>query len=225
MLINSPNNPTGKVYSRQSLERLRAVIERKSAEFGRVIYLISDEPYRNIAYDGIEVPGIFSIFPNAVVCSSYSKDLSLPGERIGYVAVNPAVAEVDTLVGAITLTNRILGFVNAPALMQRVVGRLQGATVDIGLYRRNRDRLYEGLVEAGYTCHKPEGAFYLFPRSPIPDDVAFVRILQKENILGVPGSGFGGPGYFRLAYCCSYPTVERSLPGFRRALLAATAEG
>lgn len=225
VLINSPNNPTGKVYSRQSLERLRAVIERKSAEFGRVIYLISDEPYRNIAYDGIEVPGIFSIFPNAVVCSSYSKDLSLPGERIGYVAVNPAVAEVDTLVGAITLTNRILGFVNAPALMQRVVGRLQGATVDIGLYRRNRDRLYEGLVEAGYTCHKPEGAFYLFPRSPIPDDVAFVRILQKENILGVPGSGFGGPGYFRLAYCCSYPTVERSLPGFRRALLAATAEG
>jgi aspartate aminotransferase len=225
VLLNSPNNPTGKVYSRQDLERLRAVLDRKSAEQGRIIYLISDEPYRHIAYDDLEVPGVFSVFPNAVVCSSYSKDLSLPGERIGYAAVNPAAAEADTLVGAITLTNRILGFVNAPALMQRVVGRLQGTTVDIGLYRRNRDRLYEGLVAAGYSCHKPEGAFYLFPRSPIPDDVAFVRLLQEENILGVPGSGFGGPGHFRLAYCCSYATVERSLPGFRRALEAATAGG
>jgi aspartate aminotransferase len=218
ILVNSPNNPTGKVYSRASLERLRGVIERKSAEFGRVIYLIADEPYRNIAYDNIEVPGIFSIFPNSIVCSSYSKDLSLPGERIGYVAVSPRVAEMETLVAAITMTNRILGFVNAPALMQRVVARLQGISVDIGLYRRNRDRLHGGLLEAGYTCHKPEGAFYLFPESPIPDDVAFVRILQQENILSVPGSGFGGPGHFRLAYCCSYATVERSLPGFRRAL-------
>jgi len=220
VLINSPNNPTGKVYSRATLTALRAVIDRRSREYGRIIYLISDEPYRNIAYDGIEVPGVFSLFDNAIVCSSYSKDLSLPGERIGYVAVNPAAADAETLAAAVTLTNRILGFVNAPALMQRVVARLQGTVVDVGLYRRNRDRLFEGLREAGYTCHKPEGAFYLFPQSPIPDDVAFVRSLQKENILAVPGSGFGGPGYFRLAYCCSYATVERSLPGFRRAIEA-----
>ncbi len=218
VLINSPNNPTGKVYSRANLEELRGVIERKSAEFGRLIYLLADEPYRKIAYDGVEVPGIFGIFPHALVCSSYSKDLSLPGERIGYIAVNPAIPEVDVLVGGLTLTNRILGFVNAPALMQRAVARVQGVAVDVAWYRRNRDRLYGALVEAGYRCHQPEGAFYLFPRSPIPDDVAFVGLLKEENILAVPGTGFGGPGHFRLAYCCSPDTVERSLPGFRRAI-------
>ncbi len=218
VLINSPNNPTGKVYSRDNLLELRDLLERKSAEHGRTIYLMSDEPYRKIVYDGHEVPGVLSLFPNSIVCTSYSKDLSLAGERIGYVAVSPRVPEVDVLLGGLTLTTRILGFVNAPALMQRVVGRLQGVSVDVDRYRRNRDRLFEALVEAGYRCHKPEGAFYLFPRSPIPDDVAFVRELQKENILAVPGSGFGGPGHFRLAYCCSPETVERSLPGFRRAI-------
>jgi aspartate aminotransferase len=218
VLINSPNNPTGKVYSRDNLLELRDLLERKSAEHGRPIYLMSDEPYRKIVYDGQEVPGVLSLFPNSIVCTSYSKDLSLAGERIGYVAVSPRVPEVDVLLGGLTLTTRILGFVNAPALMQRAVGRLQGVSVDVDRYRRNRDRLFEALVEAGYRCHKPEGAFYLFPRSPIPDDVAFVRELQKENILAVPGSGFGGPGHFRLAYCCSPETVERSLPGFRRAI-------
>jgi aspartate aminotransferase len=218
VLINSPNNPTGKVYSRDNLLELRDLLERKSAEHGRPIYLMSDEPYRKIVYDGLEVPGVLSLFPNSIVCTSYSKDLSLAGERIGYVAVSPRVPEVDVLLGGLTLTTRILGFVNAPALMQRAVGRLQGVSVDVDRYRRNRDRLFEALVEAGYRCHKPEGAFYLFPRSPIPDDVAFVRELQRENILAVPGSGFGGPGHFRLAYCCSPETVERSLPGFRRAI-------
>ncbi|MDW7711885.1 MAG: pyridoxal phosphate-dependent aminotransferase [Deferrisomatales bacterium] len=218
VLLNSPNNPTGKVYSRESLQALSELVSRKSRESGRVIYLISDEPYRNIVYDGWEVPGVFPLFPHSVVCTSYSKDLSLPGERIGYIAVNPAMPEVDLLLGALALTNRILGFVNAPALMQRVVARLQGVKVDVGFYRRNRDRLYEALTEAGYRCLRPEGAFYLFPRSPIPDDVAFVQELQKENILAVPGTGFGGPGHFRLAYCCSFETVERSLPGFVRAL-------
>jgi aspartate aminotransferase len=218
VIINSPNNPTGKVYSRHNLEQLRDLLERKLWEYGRVIHLISDEPYRNITYGDVVPPGIFSIFPNALVCTSYSKDLSLPGERIGYIAANPAIPEVDTLVAALTLTNRILGYVNAPALMQRTVARLQGQTVDISLYQRNRDRLHQGLVEAGYDCRLPEGAFYLFPRSPIDDDVAFVHELQKENILAVPGSGFGGPGHFRLAYCCSLETVERSLPGFQRAL-------
>ena len=218
VLINSPNNPTGKVYSRDNLLELRDLLERKSAEHGRPIYLMSDEPYRKIVYDGHEVPGVLSLFPNSIVCTSYSKDLSLAGERIGYVAVSPRVPEVDVLLGGLTLTTRILGFVNAPALMQRAVGRLQGVSVDVDRYRRNRDRLFEALVEAGYRCHKPEGAFYLFPKSPIPDDVAFVRELQRENILAVPGSGFGGPGHFRLAYCCSPETLERSLPGFRRAI-------
>ncbi len=217
VLINSPNNPTGKVYSRQNLEELRDLLARKEAESGRPVYLISDEPYRQISYD-VDVPPVLALFPRSVVCSSYSKNLSLPGERIGYLAVSPAAPGVDTLLGALTLTNRILGFVNAPALMQRVVGRLQDETVDIGFYRRNRDLLYQGLVDAGYDCRLPEGAFYLFPRSPIEDDVAFVGLLQEENILAVPGTGFGGPGYFRLAYCCSPDTVERALPGFRRAL-------
>ncbi|MDF1552735.1 MAG: pyridoxal phosphate-dependent aminotransferase [Deferrisomatales bacterium] len=218
VLINSPNNPTGKVYSRDNLEQLRDLLERKLWEYGRVIHLISDEPYRNITYGGLTPPGIFSIFPNSLVCTSYSKDLSLPGERIGYIAVNPSIPEADTLVAALTLTNRILGYVNAPALMQRAVARLQGQSVDTSLYQRNRDRLHQGLTAAGYHCRLPEGAFYLFPRSPIDDDVAFVRELQKENILAVPGSGFGGPGHFRLAYCCAFDTVERSLPGFQRAL-------
>jgi aspartate aminotransferase len=218
VLVNSPNNPTGKVYSRENLRQLGDLIARKSAQWGRVIYLISDEPYRKIVYDGVEVPGVFPLFPNCVVCTSYSKDLSLPGERIGYAAVNPGADEPDALAAAITLTNRILGFVNAPALMQRAVARLQGVTVDMEPYRSNRDRLYQGLREAGYTCHRPEGAFYLFPKSPIADDVAFVRELQQENILAVPGTGFGGPGHFRLAYCCSPDTVTRSLPGFQRAI-------
>jgi aspartate aminotransferase len=217
VLINSPNNPTGKVYSRASLEQLRSVIEKKSARYGRVIHLISDEPYRNIAYDGVEVPGIFSIFPSSVVCTSHSKDLSLAGERIGYIAANPAMPEVDVLMGALALTNRILGFVNAPALMQRAVSRLQGVGVDVAFYQKNRDCLYEGLTSIGYRCRRPEGAFYLFPESPLADDVAFVRELLQENILAVPGSGFNGPGHFRLAFCCSHETVERSLPGFRRA--------
>ncbi|MBI5017594.1 MAG: pyridoxal phosphate-dependent aminotransferase [Deltaproteobacteria bacterium] len=218
VLVNSPNNPTGKVYSRRDLKGLADLLERKSREHGRILYLISDEPYRRIVYDGIEVPAIFPLFPHAFVCASHSKDLSLPGERIGYVAVNPVATQADTVVGALTLTNRILGFVNAPALMQRAVADLQEVTVDMSLYASNRDRLYDALTDAGYACHKPEGAFYLFPRSPIPDDVAFVRELQKERILAVPGTGFGGPGHFRLAYCCSAETVERSLPGFRRTL-------
>lgn len=217
VLINSPNNPTGKVYSRANLEQLRDVVSRKSAQFGRVIHVISDEPYRNIAFDGVEVPGIFSLFPTSVVCTSYSKDLSLAGERIGYIAASPAMPDVDVFLAALALTNRVLGYVNAPALLQRAVARLQGVGVDVGFYKENRDRLHEGLTAIGYRCHKPEGAFYLFPKSPIPDDVAFVRELLKENILAVPGSGFNGPGHFRLAFCCSHETVEKSLPGFRRA--------
>lgn len=218
VLINSPNNPTGTVYSRETLTKLAAVIAEKSAATGRIIHLISDEPYRNIAFDGVEIPGIFSIFPASIVCTSYSKDLSLAGERIGYIAVNPSAPQADLLLAGLALTNRILGFVNAPALMQLAVAKLAGVTIDIEPYRINRDLLYNGLKEAGYEVEKPSGAFYLFPKSPIPDDVAFVRELQAENILAVPGSGFFGPGYFRLAFCCSRKTVEGSLPGFKRAI-------
>jgi aspartate aminotransferase len=218
VLINSPNNPTGKVYSEENLLALSRLIERKSAEFGREIFLIADEPYRAVIFDDIAVPAIFPIFKNAIICSSFSKTLSLAGERIGYIAVNPRVDNLPLLTGAIIMTTRILGFVNAPALAQRAVARLLDEKVDVDFYRENRDLLLGGLLDAGYECEKPNGAFYLFPRSPIPDDVAFCKLLLDENILAVPGTGFMGPGHFRLAYCSSRQTVTGSLPGFRRAL-------
>jgi aspartate aminotransferase len=217
VLINSPNNPTGRVYDRETIFKLGELLEHKREKEGQVIYLISDEPYRKIVYDGIEVPSIFQACRQAISVTSYSKDLSLPGERIGYLAIHPRLPEKDELAAACTFTNRILGFVNAPALMQRLLPAVQGLTVDIEVYKRRRDLFYEGLSRIGYQSAKPEGAFYLFPRSPIPDDVAFIRVLQEERILAVPGSGFGTPGYFRLAYCTSDEVIERSLPGFERA--------
>jgi aspartate aminotransferase len=221
VLINSPNNPTGKVYSEENLLALSRLIERKSAEFGREIFLIADEPYRAVIFDGAEVPPIFPIFKNAIICSSFSKTLSLAGERIGYIAVNPRIDNSALLVGAITMTTRILGFVNAPALAQRAVAQLLDEKVDVDFYRENRDLLYDGLTGAGYECQRPKGAFYLFPKSPIPDDVEFCKLLLEENILAVPGAGFMGPGHFRLAYCCSRKTVTGSLPGFKRAIAKA----
>lgn len=218
VLINSPNNPTGKIYSAETLAALKTAMDKKALEYGNDIYVVSDEPYRKITYDNRKAPGTLSIFPNAVVCSSYSKDLGLAGERIGYIAVSPKIQELETLRGGLILANRILGFVNAPALMQRAVAKLQGTCVDISFYKKNRDLLLNGLRTAGYQCREPEGAFYLFPNSPIPDDAAFVGELQKENILAVPGRGFAGPGYFRLAYCCSPETIIRSIPGFKAAI-------
>jgi aspartate aminotransferase len=218
VLLNSPNNPTGRVYGEARLKELADLLDRKSREYGREIFLVADEPYRALAYDGVTVPPIFPLFPVSVVCSSFSKDLSLAGERIGYAAVNPRMEGADRLAGALTFTNRILGFVNAPAFMQRALVSLMDARVDVDYYRKNRDILYDGLVAAGYECRKPEGAFYLFPKSPIADDVAFSKELLQENILAVPGSGFEGPGHIRLAYCCARETAERSLDGFARAI-------
>ena len=223
VLINSPNNPTGQIYSAGALAELGALLNRKSREHGRAIYLVSDEPYRKIVYDNQTVPCVFSCYTNTLVATSYSKDLSLPGERIGFVGIHPGADDLDNLRGALALANRILGFVNAPGLMQRLIGELQGASVDVSLYRRKRDVLVSGLQAAGYQITAPPGAFYLFPPSPLPDDVRFVRLLQEENILTVPGSGFGGPGHFRIAYCVDDGTIERSLPGFRRALERAQA--
>ncbi|MEM5786832.1 MAG: aminotransferase class I/II-fold pyridoxal phosphate-dependent enzyme, partial [Syntrophobacteraceae bacterium] len=217
ILINSPNNPTGQIYSSESLEELGKLLKAKNRELGRSIYLVSDEPYRKIIYDDCCVPCIFQHYPNSLIASSYSKDLSLPGERIGFVAVGPAAEEAHVLMDALTLANRILGFVNAPAIMQRLVVELQGVCVDVELYKRKRDRLVEALSGFGYEMTIPSGAFYLFPRTPIPDDVQFVRLLQEENVLVVPGSGFGGPGHFRIAYCVDDATIEGALPGFERA--------
>ena len=217
-LINSPNNPTGQVYSAESLKALAKILEQKGREFKRTIYLLSDEPYRKIVYDGVEVPSIFTAYPNSIIGTSYSKDISIPGERIGFLAVNPAATYKKDLMAAMTVANRILGFVNAPALMQRVVACMQGMSVDISEYARKRDLLCKGLAGFGYEFIKPPGTFYLFPRSPIPDDVEFVNALKEERILVVPGSGFNGPGYFRIAFCVSDDTIKKSMPGFERAI-------
>ncbi|HSO20775.1 MAG TPA: pyridoxal phosphate-dependent aminotransferase [Desulfosarcina sp.] len=218
VLINSPNNPTGQIYSRESLAALGELLRRKSAATGHTIYLISDEPYRKIVFDGHQVPSIFASYANSIIGTSYSKDISIPGERIGFAAVNPAADDHDALVNGMALANRILGFVNAPALMQRVVAGLQGASVDVALYQRKRDLLCKGLAEAGYDFTTPPGTFYLFPKTPIADDVKFVQALQEELILVVPGSGFNGPGHFRIAFCVDDETIVNALPGFKRVM-------
>lgn len=218
MLINSPNNPTGQVYSAESLRQLGDLLQQASQKYQHTIYLVSDEPYRKIVYDQRDVPHIMHAYPNSILLTSYSKDLSLPGERIGFLAVHPAIEGKEILMGGLIMCNRILGFVNAPALMQRVVAQLQGRHVDIGLYQRKRDLLCDGLAECGYVVQKPAGAFYLFLKTPLPDDVAFVDALKKELILAVPGRGFAGPGYIRLAYCVDDQTIINALPGFKRVL-------
>jgi len=218
VLINSPNNPTGQVYSEESIAGLGRILEAKSRQLGHVIYLVSDEPYRKIVYDNCCVPCVFAHYPNSLIASSYSKDLSLPGERIGFVALSPTAEEGSKIMDALTLANRILGFVNAPALMQRLVVELQGICVDVNIYKAKRDRLVDALQRFGYELTVPLGAFYLFPKSPLPDDVEFTRLLQEENILCVPGSGFSGPGHIRIAYCVDDSTIEGALPGFERAM-------
>ena len=216
VLINSPHNPSGRVYPAESLEALGELLRRKSDELGCIIYLVSDEPYRRIVYDGITVPAVMAAYANSLIASSYSKELSLSGERIGYAAASPAIPNVHAMVEALTMTNRILGFVNAPALMQRAVARLQGVSVDITPYQRNRDVLYDALTAAGFEVFKPQGAFYMFPKTPIEDDVAFCREMQEHLVLVVPGSGFGKPGYFRMAYCVASQVVDGALPALRQ---------
>jgi aspartate aminotransferase len=217
-LINSPNNPTGQVYSEASLKGLGEILTEKGREHHRTIYLISDEPYRKIVYDDVKVPSIFGAYRESIIGTSYSKDISIPGERIGFVAVNPAATYKNDLLAAMAVANRILGFVNAPALMQRVVACMQGMSVDISEYARKREMLCEGLAGFGYEFLKPPGTFYLFPRSPIADDVKFVDALKEERILVVPGSGFDGPGYFRIAFCVDDSTIKNAMPGFERAI-------
>jgi aspartate aminotransferase len=218
VLINSPNNPTGAVYSAEDLKDLGALLQAKSSEFGRTIYLISDEPYRKVVYDGAQVPSVFTAYRESLIATSYSKDISIPGERIGFVAVNPRATYRTPLLGGMALANRILGFVNAPALMQRAVARLQGEKADIAAYQRKRDMLCEGLAAMGYEFVKPEGTFYLFPRSPIAADVEFVQTLKAQRVLVVPGSGFHGPGHFRIAFCVDDAVIRNAMPGFEKAI-------
>ncbi len=217
VLINSPNNPTGRVYSKERLHQLGTLLKDKGEKLNRTIYLISDEPYRKIVYDGGKVPSIFNCYRESIIATSYSKDISVPGERIGFLAVNPEATFKEDLLNGMALSNRILGFVNAPALMQRVVASLQGESVDIAAYSRKRDMLCDGLGNFGYDFIKPAGAFYLFPRAPA-DDIAFVQALQEERILAVPGTGFGGPGYFRIAFCVDDDTITNAMPGFKRVI-------
>ena len=218
IIINSPNNPSGRVYGASSMGLLGKLLTDHSKKIGRTIYLLSDEPYSKLVYDGVKVPSIFQAYPNSMLITSHSKDLSLPGERIGFIAVNPRMGHLKEMADGLTFCNRILGFVNAPALMQRILPYLDGVSVNVGEYQRKRDLLCKGLLDAGYVFTKPEGAFYLFIKSPIPDDVLFVQTLLQENILGVPGRGFGTPGYFRLAYCVDDRVIENSIEGFRRAI-------
>ncbi len=215
VLINSPNNPTGRVYDEESIRALAALLEAKGRMLGQTIYLVSDEPYGEIVYDGVRVPSILKAYANSIIATSYSKSLSLPGERIGYIAANPLLSGIQDAVDGMVLCNRILGFVNAPALMQRVIAGVQGLHVDVGEYRRKRDLLCDGLASIGYRFHKPEGAFYLFPKTPVEDDVAFVTALQKRRILTVPGRGFGSPGHFRIAYCVDDATIVNAMEGFK----------
>ncbi len=217
LIVNSPNNPTGRIYPEETLVELADMLERAGKRTGRTIYLLADEPYRKLVYDGARVPGIMKLYPHSIVVTSHSKDLSLPGERIGYVVVSPRAEDAKKLVDGIILCTRILGYVNAPALMQRAVARIQGLSVDVEIYRKKRDLFCSALSSMGYEFTKPQGAFYIFPRAPGGDDLAFVQVLQEELILVVPGRGFSLPGWFRIAYCVDTRFIERSLDGFERA--------
>jgi len=214
VIVNSPNNPTGVVYSAATLEKMGAILEKKQKEFGTSIYLITDEPYRELAYDGVEVPWVPDFYKNTIVGYSYSKSLSLPGERIGYLVVPSEIDDYADVFGAFGIATRILGFVNAPSLQQLAVARCLEEKTDISYYDRNRETLYQGLLAAGFTCQKPEGAFYLFVKSPLEDDKEFVNLAKKYHILIVPGSTFACAGYVRIAYCVSYETIVNSLPKF-----------
>lgn len=215
VIINSPNNPTGVVYTEETIRKMAEILEKKQKEFGTDIYLLCDEPYRELAYDGVVVPYVPKFYRNTIVGYSYSKSLSLPGERIGYLVMPSEMADFDDVSQAANVANRILGFVNAPSLLQRAVARCLDAETDVAYYNRNRETLYNGLTELGYECIRPEGAFYLFVKSPVPDDKAFCAMAKKYRILIVPGSSFAGPGYVRIAYCVAYETIVNALSQFK----------
>lgn len=214
VIVNTPNNPTGVVYSEETIKKMAAIMEEKQKEYGTEIFLISDEPYRELVYDGAEVPYLTKYYDNTIVGYSYSKSLSLPGERIGYLVIPDEVADSEDMLSAANVANRILGFVNAPTLQQKIVKACLNEKTDISYYDRNREALYNGLKECGFDCIKPEGAFYLFVKSPVENEKEFCEAGKKYNILMVPGSSFACPGYVRLAYCVSYETIINSLPKF-----------
>ena len=216
IIVNSPNNPSGVVYTEETLKGLASLLERKSAEYGHPIYIIADEPYRELVYGGVKVPFIPCLYKNTIVCYSYSKSLSLPGERIGYVYVPGFADDSHDVYAAIAGAARIMGHVCPPTLMQKVIQKCVDAEVDVAAYDRNRLALYNGLKECGFECIKPQGAFYLFVKSPIADEKQFCEAGKKYNILMVPGSSFSCPGYVRLAYCVSYDTIQNSLPEFKK---------
>lgn len=215
IILNSPNNPSGTVYTRKTLDGIVSLLERKSAEYGRKIVLIADEPYRELVYDDIEVPYLPNLYPDTVVCYSYSKSLSLPGERIGYIALSPRMTEKENVYAAVCGAGRALGYVCAPSMFQRVAAACVNERPDITAYRRNRDLIYSALTEMGYDCVHPDGAFYLFVRSPEPDANAFSERAKTFGLLIVPGDTFGAPGYVRISYCVGRDMIERSLPAFR----------
>lgn len=218
VLINSPNNPTGIVYDDDTLENLGNCLENHVREFKNDVYLISDEPYKKIIYDNIETHSILKFYNQSIIVNSHSKDIAIPGERIGYIALSPNCPNWEQVVRGAIFCNRTLGFVNAPALMQRVIRQLKNVSVNIKDYQDKRDLFFGALVKMGYEIIKPQGAFYLFPKSPVKDDVEFVKMLQSKNILTVPGRGFGRKGYFRISYCVQNKVIERSLEGFEEAI-------
>lgn len=218
IIINSPNNPTGIVYSEETIKEMAQILTDKEKEFGTDIYLIADEPYRELAYDGVSVPYVTKYYKNTIVGYSYSKSLSLPGERIGYLVMPDELSDFENIISAATTANRILGFVNAPSIMQRVVARCINSAVDVNIYNKNRETLYNGLIEMGYECIKPEGAFYLFVKSPIEDEAEFCNMAKEHRVLIVPGSSFACPGYIRMAYCVSYDTIIGALPQMKKVM-------
>jgi aspartate aminotransferase len=217
VIINSPNNPTGVVYHEDFISKLFELLKAKEKQFNTAIYAISDEAYSSLIYDDLKYVPILSLYHRCMIATSHSKDLALPGERIGYIAVNPVMENKEELLNGLIFCNRILGFVNAPALMQNIVRHLQHVTVSIPEYQEKRDYLYENLSKMGYKLVRPQGAFYMFPVSPDENDIKFVHELQKHNVLTVPGRGFGCPGYFRISYCVNHHTLEGALVGFRKA--------
>ena len=215
LIINSPNNPTGVIYSEDTIKGIAEILRKKQDEYGTEIFLISDEPYRELVYTDAEVPYVTKYYDNTIVCYSFSKTLSLPGERIGYLVIPDEAADQEDLFSAVTIANRVLGCVNAPSLFQKVVAECLDEKADIAFYKKNRDKIYDALTSYGFQCVKPEGAFYLFIKTPV-DDKEFAAEAKKEHILVVPGSSFALGGFVRLSYCVSYETIVNSLPGFKR---------
>lgn len=215
VIVNSPNNPTGVIYSEETIQEMAEILRKKQKEFGTDIYLISDEPYRELAYDGAEVPYLTKYYENAIIGYSFSKSLSLPGERIGYLVIPDEAADSEDVISAAGTATRVLGYVNAPSLMQKAVAKCLDAQADVPYYDRNREDLYNGLKEMGFECIKPQGAFYLFMKSPVADEKVFCEAAKKQHILIVPGSSFACPGYVRIAYCVAHETIINSMPGFK----------